>query len=156
MSYTKCDWTDYLCLLGKLGGYVEHGIENSPSNSIFAIIGIERGGIIPAVYMSHKFDDIPFISFNPRILTSNGQCIRASYQFPLFAEVISGNILLVDDICDSGKTFEKCKKYFENLGFNCLTASVYLNRERANFMPDWWAKDSKQCWIEFPYEVQKK
>ncbi len=60
------------------------------------IFGLQRGGLIPAVLLSHKLG-IPMTQ-NPN----------------------SPNILIVDDICDSGETFKKLYLQYPNVEFACL------------------------------------
>lgn len=58
--------------------------------TITSIYGLPRGGLIPAVMLSHKLN-IPLF--------------KSGY------DVLVGSVLIVDDICDTGETLEKYANY---------------------------------------------
>jgi hypoxanthine phosphoribosyltransferase len=94
---------------------------------ITAIGGLPRGGLIPAVLLSHKMN-IPFVS-------------QAN-----IAGVV-GNILIVDDICDSGRTLKRFK--FES---NVYTATIHY-KSTAEYEPNfWWRLASPNEYIYYPWE----
>jgi hypoxanthine phosphoribosyltransferase len=94
---------------------------------IAAVGGLPRGGLIPAVMLSHKMS-IPFVS----------QANIAG---------IDGNILIVDDICDSGKTLKRFK--FEE---NVYTATLHY-KSTAEYEPHfWWRLAPINEWIVYPWE----
>lgn len=94
---------------------------------ISAIGGLPRGGLIPAVMLSHRLN-IPFVS---QANVSN----------------ITGNILIVDDICDSGKTLKRFK--FED---NIYTATLHY-KTTAKYEPHfWWRIAPENEWIVYPWE----
>ena len=69
------------------------------------IVGLSRGGLTPGVMMSHWFQK----PFKP---------IRTSLRdFPEWEDYLprktDERVLIVDDICDSGETFEKIKSYIK-------------------------------------------
>ena len=94
---------------------------------IAAVGGLPRGGLIPAVMLSHKMN-IPFVS----------QANIAG---------VTGNILIVDDICDSGKTLKRFK-YEENV----YTATLHY-KTSAEYEPHyWWKLAPLNEWIVYPWE----
>ena len=94
---------------------------------IAAVGGLPRGGLIPAVMLSHTLN-IPFVS----------QANIAG---------VMGNILIVDDICDSGKTLKRFK--FEN---NVYTATLHY-KSSAEYEPNfWWRMAYENEWIVYPWE----
>ena len=94
---------------------------------IAAVGGLPRGGLIPAVLLSHKMN-IPFVS-------------QAN------VKLIPGNILIVDDICDTGKTLKPFK--FES---NVYTAAIY-HKISAMVEPNFWFKLANEDeWIVYPWE----
>lgn len=87
------------------------------------IKGIQRGGLIPAVLLSHKLN-IPMVS--------NG--------------ILDSNMLIVDDICDSGQTLFDIKKY------KCYTATIH-HKQSAITEPDFYYSLAPQDrWIVYPWE----
>ena len=67
---------------------------------IDSVYGIPRGGLIPAVLISHKLD-LPYVNF------------------------IGKNTLVVDDICDSGVTLKKSPGQFTAVLFHKPHTSIF-------------------------------
>jgi len=89
---------------------------------ITSVTGIKRGGLIPAVMVSHKLG-LPYV------------------------DIISSNTLVIDDICDSGKTLRE--------GVGVYTATLYFKPHTSNYTPSIWAKEHKgDEFIYFPWERQ--
>lgn len=94
---------------------------------ITAIGGLPRGGLIPAVMLSHKMG-IPFAS-------------QANIT------KIPGNILIIDDICDSGETLKRFK--FEE---NVFTATIH-HKQSASIQPNFsYFLAYENEWIVYPWE----
>ena len=98
------------------------------------IVGLSRGGLTPGVMMSHWFQK----PFKP---------IKTSLRdFPEWEDYLprktDERVLIVDDICDSGETFEKIKSYIKGPRLNqplelpveVRFASLWWNNE-CNFTP---------------------
>ena len=113
------------------------------------IVGISRGGLTPGVMLSHWFQK-PFKSIKAAIR-----------DFPEWEDYLprksDKRILIVDDICDSGKTFQKISNHINknNNNADIRFASLWWNNE-CNFKPYYYvrecAKDSEGIWIHFPWE----
>jgi hypoxanthine phosphoribosyltransferase len=87
--------------------------------------GLARGGLIPAVMLSHKLG-IPFMNEN-----NNDE----------------GYILIVDDICDTGETLE----YYDIHDY-ILTATIHY-KQTATVKPDFYYSLAPQDkWIVYPWE----
>lgn len=113
------------------------------------IIGLTRGGLVPAVHLSHKLG-IPMLPFNPHLLHANGE-ERGNIKLPI-SPVIVRRILIIDEISDTGKTLSKCTKFFEKRGYISVTTVVYTNKQTTIFKPDFSVFDSQKKWIVFPWE----
>jgi len=90
------------------------------------------------------------LPFNPHLLHSNGD-ERGNVKLPI-SPVVCKRVLIVDDISDTGKTFNKCVKFFEKRGFSIVTTSVYINKQTTIFTPTYTVYNSQKRWIVFPYE----
>lgn len=88
------------------------------------IKGMQRGGLIPAVLLSHELD-IPMLE------SDLGR--------------IDDRVLIVDDICDTGTTLD----YYTQFG--CPTATLHYKRT-AKIEPMFWAKEVTGEWIVYPWE----
>jgi len=88
-----------------------------------SIYGIPRGGLVPAVYLSH-LTGLPLV------------------------EVIEeeDKPVIIDDIIDTGKTLEP----YYNEGYTI--ASIYYHKQSV-FEPVIWVYEKKEDWIKFPWET---
>lgn len=85
---------------------------------IDSVMGLPRGGLIPAVLISHQLN-LPMV-VHPTNTT-----------------------LVVDDICDTGKTFEKAPGIYHA----CLHY-----KPTACFLPNIYGKAVSDDWIVYPWE----
>ena len=113
------------------------------------IVGLSRGGLTPGVMMSHWMQK----PFKP---------IKTSLRdFPEWEDYLpkktDERVLIVDDICDSGETFQKISDFITERGVDVEVrfASLWWNNE-VDFEPHYYvqecAKDSAGIWIHFPWE----
>ena len=109
-------WDDIENLVNKLAAKI------SPETD--SIMGLARGGLIPAIMLSHKLN-LPLV-FVP-------------YE----------NTLIVDDICDSGETFLEIWKTHTFNKFACL----HFKPHTSKFIPDIYAEEfTSDDWIVYPWE----
>lgn len=120
------------------------------------IVGIGRGGLVPAVYISHRLHT-PMLS------------IDHSSKVPGFADELLATVaqrsadgvklLFVDDINDSGGTIHYIRQLLSERGCNTgnLRFAVLLNNKQSQVEVDFWAKmiDRKEDkrWFVFPWEA---
>ena len=142
MTKIKLSWPKYIKAIDKIS-------EHFKDERFDVIIGLTRGGLIPAVRLSHTLNT-PMLPFNPHLLHSNGE-ERGNVKLPI-SPVVCKRVLIVDDIADTGRTFNKCAKFFENRGFNVSTSAVYINSQTTIFTPMYTVYDNRGHWIIFPYE----
>lgn len=65
------------------------------------------------------------------------------------------NILLVDEVADSGGTFVKAKEYLEDLSpKNLYTAVIHL-KDKSKFTPDFVGENAGNNWIVYPWDVKE-
>ena len=89
------------------------------------IFGLQRGGLIPAVLLSHKLG------------------------IPMTQELTRQNTLIVDDICDSGKTFHELFLKYPKAKFACL----HFKPHTSCFKPEFSANNFfLNNWIIYPWE----
>lgn len=120
-----------------------------------AIVAIARGGLVPGVWLSHQLG-LPLITMTWQLRDGK---IRESlpYYYPG-----ASNILLVDDINDSGVTFteilddvvSKQGATVANVRKRIKTACLYersTSKFRADFVSN---KINSDDWIVFPWEKE--
>lgn len=95
------------------------------------VCGVARGGVIPAVIISHQLN-IPFEPITPDTVLLDGK-----------------DVLIVDDIYDSGKTIKHLKKLNPQARF----ATVLFNEQQDEYGVDYYGNAySGNEWIVFPWE----
>ena len=123
------DWTDVDNLVDELIRQIE--ISKIEVNEVF---GLQRGGLIPAVMLSHKLE------------------------IPMTKGTISPDTLIIDDICDSGVTlanyFEKHQDEY-SFPFELKTACLHYKPHTSVFKPTLYSKKwDKDDWIVYPWEAK--
>ena len=118
------------------------------------VVGVKRGGLIPAVKISHILNK-PLIMMSCQLRDSNDNEVRL-YEVEELPK--DRNILIVDDMCDSGGTLSKIIVEFIAKGFDVnhiKTCSLIFNKSQS-FMIDYRARiidrDIEDGWIIFPWE----
>jgi len=120
------------------------------------VIGIGRGGLVPAVYISHELNT-PMLS------------VDHSSKVPGFAEELlykvaeksaaGVQLLFVDDINDSGGTIATIRRILADNGGEPgnLRFAVVMNNVRSQAQVDYWAETidraSDKRWFVFPWEA---
>lgn len=110
--------------------------------------GFARGGLLPAVMMSHYWN-IPMIP-----LRFSTRDFAHDYLDSLRDEVKEHKFLVVDDIVDSGETFNIFKKKME--GLNWKSSALIYNLGQDVYDVDYYAREvnkvEENIWIVFEYE----
>ena len=109
------------------------------------VLGVERGGLIPAVHLSHRLG-IPLKTLSWSSQLKDGSMLT-------WFILRNKKILLVDDIVDSGKTFlEIFGKYWDM----DTAVLIYNNINESKIKPDYYGrminrKDTAE-WFDFWWE----
>lgn len=122
-----------------------------PSRYFDAVIGILRGGIVPAVILSHKLR-IPYVyGLGLRYYDEKkpGENVRVYQGLP---SLRNSFVFLVDDVCDSGRTMKFAAEFVEKTtGIAPVTASLHL-KPSSIFNPTFHVWETSG-WITYPWEV---
>lgn len=120
------------------------------------VVGVTRGGLVPAVYVSHYFNK-PLKTIEVSFRDSG---VKESCAFIVDMIRNGQKVLIVDDICDSGETLEWI--YEQVHAFNqqypewMKTMVLIHNDGCQKFSPDFTGthvnKVEKDVWIVFPFE----
>tara|TARA_A100001011_G_scaffold122550_1_gene129359 strand:- start:2277 stop:2714 length:438 start_codon:yes stop_codon:yes gene_type:complete len=109
------------------------------------IVGITRGGLIPAVMLSHRLDlpmEVLGVSFRDNKATHHTK----------FKPISDARYLVVDDINDSGMTFDVVSQVFKNRHLHFVTAAL-INKKKSGFSVDFYGEMFyDDDWINFPWE----
>jgi xanthine phosphoribosyltransferase len=116
------------------------------------IVGVKRGGLVPAIKLSHVFNK-PLIMMSCQLRDNKDKEVRL-YEVEQLPK--DKNVLIVDDICDSGATFKTIIDRLLVEGFsNIKTCSLIYNFAQ-DFRVDYCAREIDRFhdtrWIVFPWE----
>jgi xanthine phosphoribosyltransferase len=119
------------------------------NKNISTVVGIARGGIIPASIIARKLK-ADFIAINAK--SYNEQNVRETLQIQSISSIEKlDNVLFVDDICDSGHTLKKIREMYSNI-LNLYTAAI-VYKQNDNIIPDcYYMPVFNDNWIVFPWE----
>lgn len=123
------------------------------------IVGIARGGLIPATYLSHALD-IPLLTMRYSL---RDHAVQERFEFIIQQLKAGKRLLFVDDICDEGHTLaqiwdivrERCDD--KNLGWTRAESAVLINNlGQDHFKPTYVGteinKATDPVWVVFPWE----
>jgi xanthine phosphoribosyltransferase len=114
----------------------------------YEIVGISRGGLVPAVIISNLLGIRKVYSFGLKTYKDQEKESAEIYQIPYLAN--NNKILLIDDISDTGESFEIVKKLYSHK--ELITVSVYM-KEKTKFAPDVVGENiDNNIWVVFPWE----
>lgn len=119
------------------------------------IIAISRGGLIPARILSDLLN-VPLL-YTIRISFYSSVGVKKEnpeITQPLSVDISGKNILLVDDISDSGKSLELADNYLASFNpAKVKSATIHL-KPASIFKPDFFHKTTN-AWIVYPWETKE-
>ena len=131
---------------------------NSQIN-IDAILGLSRGGLVPAVLLANKLNIDRVYSYGLRSYTGNMIGAIKTYQHIGANLGTEENILIVDDISDKGETLGYVKgqvctdSHLDYIHKNIYTCTLCIKRS-TNFLPTWHCDTyDDDVWVTFPWEA---
>ena len=98
------------------------------------VVGVHRGGLIPAVMVSHQLD-IPMFTMQPNDILP-------------FRRSELEKTLIIDDIYDSGLTLRSITA--NNAGVKCAALIHNINLTDLDF---YGCKQELENWVVFPWEI---
>lgn len=120
------------------------------------ILGVARGGLIPAVMISHMLD-VPMLTTCYSSKKGAGDDRNHDNLLPEIPEQRKvSTILIVDDIIDTGNTIQEIYNHYrlKNLNHIIVHAALY-HKVGSSIIPNytWQTIPENAPWIEFPWEV---
>jgi len=117
------------------------------------IIAIGRGGYMPARIISDFLHVLNLTSFKIEHYRGTQKKNTALVRYPLGQGVSGDRVLLVDDVCDTGDTFEVARKHLgECMQPLEIRSAVLHYKKTSTFIPDYYAgRIIKWRWIIYPW-----
>lgn len=120
--------------------------------SVDVIVGISRGGLIPARILADRLDihdlSVIRISFYKGI----NQTEKEPRLLQKISESLEGKrVLLVDDLSDSGTSLKAAIAYLKELKIAKIYTATLHVKTKSSFIPDFFVSRSDN-WIVYPWE----
>lgn len=119
------------------------------------VVAIGRGGYMPARILSDYLNvfDLASIKIEHYRGTRRESVVRIRY--PLQADISNRVVLLVDDVSDSGDTFDVAIRHLREHGEPAALKTAVLHHKRASrYVPDYYAEEVGEWrWIIYPWAV---
>jgi len=118
------------------------------------IIGIGRGGLIPATILGYQLNkpiyNLGLSSYDDKKRTDNINEYQSGIDFTALNR--KKTILIVDDLSDSGNSLHYAVEKYSWAVKRVYTATIFL-KDKSEFKPDfYWDKVNSDTWIKFPWE----
>jgi hypoxanthine phosphoribosyltransferase len=118
------------------------------------VIAIARGGLLPAGALAYAIGTKSCGSLNVEFYSDVDTTLPEPVILPPMLDntaLIGKNILLVDDVADSGRTLALVVDMLERVGVTVKTATLYF-KPRSVITPDFYWKKTDR-WIVFPWSA---
>lgn len=159
VSLTKktIDSIDYICptwnQMGDLTFSLAQKILNS-NQQFDRIVALAKGGWTWARTLVDYLGVSQLSSTRLKSYSGINQCSQVKVIQPLADSVDGENILIFDDVVDSGETIAKAKEYLCLLGAKDVKTASLCYKPRSKFVPDFYAF-STTSWVVFPHEYRE-
>ncbi|OGQ95652.1 MAG: phosphoribosyltransferase [Deltaproteobacteria bacterium RIFOXYD12_FULL_57_12] len=121
-----------------------------------AIVTIARGGYVPARLLCDYFDITALSSIRVEHYVGARKKKLARLVEPLGIAIQGLNILLVDDVSDTGDTLELAIRHLGGFGPREIRTAVLHHKTVSTVIPDYYAQRIvKWRWIIYPWAVQE-
>lgn len=117
------------------------------------IVGVVRGGAVPAVCLSHSLGIPLRMVCWSRYHETQPEVIDEEISTLLRR---GGRILLVDDILDSGRTMNRLLSYWQGYHYSQISIAVLINNATQKIKPDFYGRaidrEQNSSWFNFWWE----
>lgn len=157
LKESEFDGISYVCPTWDQMGTLNFGLVKQiigSGHSFDRIVALARGGWTWA----RDLDDglkIPQLS-STRIESYNGinESGKPRITQPLTDSISGENILLFDEVIDSGSTIKEAKEYLRIMGAKSIHTAALCYKPRSDVKPDFYAF-STSAWVVFPHEIRE-
>lgn len=148
--YLHLTWMDVQRLSEKLADQIaESGFRPD------IIVAVSRGGFDPARILSDELNIRSLASLQVIYYAGiNERNDKPQVKYPLNADISGLNVLVVDDVADSGSSLKVVKEYIDSLGPREVKMATLHHKPWSSFEPDFFA-ESVDKWIIYPWEPRE-
>lgn len=157
LTQKNIDGVDYVCpswsQMGELTFSLAQKILDS-GQKFDRIVALAKGGWTWARTLVDYLGVSQLSSTRLKSYNGINQCGQVKVIQPLSDSVDGENILIFDDVVDSGETIAKAKEYLCLLGANTVSTASLCYKPHSKFAPDFYAF-STTSWVVFPHEYRE-
>lgn len=116
------------------------------------VIGLARGGwVFSRILCDHiGVKDLLSLKVEHWGITASPDG-EAKLKYPLNTNLTDKQILVVDDITDTGESMLKAIEHIKSLKPSTIKTAVLLHIEGSKFVPDYFAEEITWRWVVFPW-----
>lgn len=120
------------------------------------IIAIGRGGYVPARLLADYLDLMCLSAIRIEHYHGAQKQRQARVKYPLGHEIKGQKILLVDDVSDSGDTYQVALDYLNTLQPGEIKTAALHHKSVSRYTPDFYAEAiSEWRWLIYPWAVME-
>lgn len=119
---------------------------------IDSVVAIARGGLIPGVYISHLFD-LPLFVIDVKSYTDDNKQGELIWNTELQIDKCGKTVLVIDDICDTGVTFQAIDEYLKANGIEGYFGAV-VKKKHSTFDCEFLELVDNNKWVQFQWEIE--
>jgi hypoxanthine phosphoribosyltransferase len=150
MRYLKLSWNDIENQCTALAKEIK---EKSIQFDI--IIGISRGGLVPARLLSDLLGndevDMMRVKFYKSVAKTDE---KPAIIFSSQIDISGKDILLVDDIADTGESLIATVEHLKEKNVKNILTATLLKKPQSKFTPDFFSMETPD-WVIFPWEINE-
>jgi hypoxanthine phosphoribosyltransferase len=149
---TLITWDEIYSLCRQLAGQLRKA-----NFQIDVIVAIGRGGYVPGRILSDMLGIYDLTTFKIEHYQGAYKQHEAFVKYPLNADINERNVLLLDDVCDSGDTFAIGAGHIRQCGtVNEIRTAVLHLKTVSTFIPGFYAEAiSEWRWLIYPWAVNE-
>lgn len=141
-------------LYGRAGRELAHAVADSGFRPD-VVLGIARGGLIPAGSLAYALDCKNLFTLSVEFYTGIDTRLAVPVMLPPFlnaADLDDANVLIVDDVADTGRTLQLVHEFCVGHVRQARTAVLYAKPQSIIEADYVWRRTEK--WINFPWSTQ--
>jgi hypoxanthine phosphoribosyltransferase len=116
------------------------------------VVALSRGGFVPARIICDLMiiKDLVSVKVDHWGITA-AKDGRAHLRYPLTADLSGKNVLVVDDITDTGESMVIAKQFVETLDPKETRTATIFHITTSKFTPDYYGKEIDWVWVIWPW-----
>ncbi len=147
LDYLIVDWEQMYKICIKLAEKIKKNRFNPD-----LIIGVARGGWIPARIMSDLLQNPKLVSIRVEFYKDVGKTgKKPKITQPLSVSVEKLKVLVIDDVVDTGQSLSVVTEFLSKKGADEIKTATLHYKPKSAFTPDFYV-DKTSAWIVYPHE----